>query len=111
MHQSFHVKLISGCIKQFRPSAIIKSNFCPEHNNSSGVGGVKVAEAFPEGRGSPHGCGLRARLTGHYLAPDPVAEGDKLKVPRSGDFVRQSPGAGVAAIGRPAPFNLYGEAH
>lgn len=24
--------------------------------------------------------------------PDPVAEGDKLKVPRSGDFVRQSPG-------------------
>ncbi|MBV7223280.1 hypothetical protein CSB64_000005, partial [Escherichia coli] len=27
-----------------------------------------------------------------YLAPDPVAEGDKLKVPRSGDFVRQSPG-------------------
>ncbi|WP_213055942.1 hypothetical protein, partial [Escherichia coli] len=29
MHQSFHVKLISGCIKQFRPSAIIKSNFLP----------------------------------------------------------------------------------
>ncbi|HGV6629917.1 TPA: hypothetical protein PI053_RS00005, partial [Escherichia coli] len=55
-------------------------------------GGVKIAEAFPEGRGSPHGCGLRARLTGRYLAPDPVAEGDKLKVPRSGDFVRQSPG-------------------
>ena len=65
-------------------------------------GGVKIAEAFPEGRGSPHGCGLRARLTGRYLAPDPVAEGDKLKVPRSGDFVRQSPGVqGAAAIGRP----------
>ena len=65
-------------------------------------GGVKIAEAFPEGRGSPHGCGLRARLIGHYLAPDPVAEGDKLKVPRSGDFVRQSPGVqGAAAIGRP----------
>ncbi|HCD3023658.1 TPA: hypothetical protein NBM32_003174, partial [Escherichia coli] len=31
-------------------------------------------------------------LQGRYLAPDPVAEGDKLKVPRSGDFVRQSPG-------------------
>ncbi len=42
------LKLISGCIKQFRPSAIIKSNFCPEHNNSSGVGGVKIAEAFPK---------------------------------------------------------------
>ncbi|WP_201757857.1 hypothetical protein, partial [Escherichia coli] len=67
-----------------------------------GVGGVKIAEAFPEGRGSPHGCGLRARLTGRYLAPDPVAEGDKLTVPRSGDFVRQSPGVhGEAAIGRP----------
>ncbi|EGE4990883.1 hypothetical protein EC991805_2602, partial [Escherichia coli 99.1805] len=31
-------------------------------------------------------------LQGRFLAPDPVAEGDKLKVPRSGDFVRQSPG-------------------
>ena len=41
-------------------------------------------------------------LQGCYLAPDPVAEGDKLKVPRSGDFVRQSPGVqGAAAIGRP----------
>ncbi|KAA1842003.1 hypothetical protein EA193_13190 [Escherichia coli] len=28
------------------------------------LGGVKIAEAFPEGRGSPHGCGLRARFTG-----------------------------------------------
>ncbi|MBW6099589.1 hypothetical protein KZ773_20755 [Escherichia coli] len=52
----------------------------------------KSLKRSPEGRGSPHGCGLRARLTGRYLAPDPVAEGDKLKVPRSGDFVRQSPG-------------------
>ncbi|MCO0564300.1 hypothetical protein MLQ16_08855, partial [Escherichia coli] len=51
-----------------------------------------------------------------YLAPDPVAEGDKLKVPRSGDFVRQSPGVqGAAATGRPralpAPVALYGIAH
>ncbi|KUH01181.1 hypothetical protein ARC82_18290 [Escherichia coli] len=29
IHQNFHVKLISGCIKQFRPSSIIKSNFLP----------------------------------------------------------------------------------
>jgi len=36
---------------------------CTWFANSSGVGGVKIAEAFPEGRGSPHGCGLRARLT------------------------------------------------
>ncbi|WP_409349727.1 hypothetical protein [Escherichia coli] len=74
--------------------------------NRTGVGGVKIAEAFPEGRGSPHGCGLRARLTGRYLAPDPVAEGDKLKVPRSGDFVRQSPGAAGAATGRPPARSL-----
>ncbi|HGU8389159.1 TPA: hypothetical protein ACNBLH_001141, partial [Escherichia coli] len=39
---------------------------------------------------------------GCYLAPDPVAARDKLRVPRSGDFVRQSPGVqGAAAIGRP----------
>ncbi|MFH4891310.1 hypothetical protein AAFL55_21485, partial [Escherichia coli] len=42
-----------------------------------------------------------------YLAPDPVAEGDKLKVPRSGDFVRQSPGVqGAAATGRPLARSL-----
>ncbi|WGJ34804.1 hypothetical protein [Escherichia coli] len=41
-------------------------------------------------------------LQGRYLAPDPVAAGDKLKEPRSGDFVRQSPGVqGAAATGRP----------
>ncbi|OZZ57784.1 hypothetical protein CDA35_14455, partial [Klebsiella pneumoniae] len=27
---------------------------------TAGVGGLKIAETFPEGRGSPHGCGLRA---------------------------------------------------
>ncbi|PSZ13741.1 hypothetical protein C7B04_21030 [Escherichia sp. 4726-5] len=37
-----------------------------------------------------------------YLAPDPVAVRDKPRAPRSGDFVRQSPGVqGAAAIGRP----------
>ncbi|TGB88992.1 hypothetical protein CRI65_02410 [Escherichia sp. E3659] len=36
-----------------------------------------------------------------YLAPDPVAVRDKPRVPRSGDFVRQSLGVqGAAAIGR-----------
>ncbi|HEI0193591.1 TPA: hypothetical protein SIE48_000542 [Escherichia coli] len=36
------------------------------------------------------------------LAPDPVAARDKLREPRSGDFVRQSQGVqGAAAIGRP----------
>ena len=38
----------------------------------------------------------------HLLAPDPVAVRDKSRAPRSGDFVRQSPGVqGAAAIGRP----------
>ncbi|PAX39953.1 hypothetical protein CLI87_03740, partial [Klebsiella pneumoniae] len=27
---------------------------------TGGAGGLKIAETFPEGRGSPHGCGLRA---------------------------------------------------
>jgi len=50
------------------------------------------------------------------LAPDPVAARDKLREPRSGDFVRQSLGGqGAAAIGRPlrapAPVTLYGIAH
>ncbi|CTQ13011.1 hypothetical protein BN1007_40325 [Klebsiella variicola] len=27
---------------------------------TAGVGGLNIAETFPEGRGSPHGCGLRA---------------------------------------------------
>ncbi|PPK21332.1 hypothetical protein CSC88_24710 [Klebsiella pneumoniae] len=41
-------------------------------------------------------------LQGCSLAPDPVAVRDKLRAPRSGDFVRQSPGVqGAAAIGRP----------
>ncbi|AQV28060.1 hypothetical protein BE964_24280 [Escherichia coli] len=44
--------------------------------NRTGVGGVKIA--------------------------DPVAVRDKSRAPRSGDFVRQSPGVqGAAAIGRP----------
>ncbi|PNC14416.1 hypothetical protein CK476_05405 [Escherichia coli] len=44
--------------------------------NRTGVGGVKIA--------------------------DPVAVRDKSRAPRSGDFVRQSPGVqGAAALGRP----------
>ena len=41
-------------------------------------------------------------LQGRSLAPDPVAARDKLREPRSGDFVRQSLGVqGATAIGRP----------
>ncbi|MBW6099027.1 hypothetical protein KZ773_03320 [Escherichia coli] len=46
-------------------------------------------------------------LQGCYLAPDPVAVRDKPRAPRSGDFVRQSPGVqGAAAIGRPPARSL-----
>ena len=38
----------------------------------------------------------------HMDVGDPVAVRDKPRAPRSGDFVRQSPGVqGAAAIGRP----------
>ncbi|MCZ5812793.1 hypothetical protein O5265_04600 [Escherichia coli] len=55
-------------------------------------------------------------LQGRSLTPDPVAARDKLREPRSGDFVRQSLGVqGAAAISRPcalpAPVTLYGIAH
>ncbi|STH73098.1 Uncharacterised protein [Escherichia coli] len=69
IHQNFHVKLITGVSSNFVHPRLSNLTFCPEHKNSAGVGGVKIAETFPEGRGSPHGCGLRARLTGRYSRP------------------------------------------
>ena len=63
---------------------------------------LKIAEAFPAGRGSPHGCGLRARLAGTLHRARPEAGRDKPKAPRSGDFLAGSPGVqGAAATGRP----------
>ncbi len=65
---------------------------------TAGVDGLKIAETFPEGRGSPHGCGLRACR-------------DKSKGPRSGDFAGRSPGVqGEAATGLPlcAPCAMKG---
>ena len=63
---------------------------------------LKIAEAFPYGRGSPHGCGLRARLAGTLHRARPEAGRDKPKAPRSGDFPAGSPGVqGEAATGRP----------
>ncbi len=66
------------------------------------AGGLKIAETFPEGRGSPHGCGLRAVFCTDAASARPGACRDKSKVPRSGDFGGQSPGVqGAAATGRP----------
>ncbi|KUQ14213.1 hypothetical protein AWI09_21000, partial [Klebsiella aerogenes] len=58
---------------------------------TAGVGGLKIAETFPEGRGSPHGCGLRAVFCKDAASARPEACRDKSKVPRSGDFGGQSP--------------------
>ncbi|CAM6327295.1 Uncharacterised protein [Klebsiella quasipneumoniae] len=66
------------------------------------AGGLKIAETFPEGRGSPHGCGLRAVFCRDAASARPDACRDKSKAPRSGDFAGRSPGVqGAAATGRP----------
>ncbi len=69
---------------------------------TAGTGGLKIAETFPEGRGSPHGCGLRAVFCMDAASARPEACRDKSKGPRSGDFAGRSPGVqGAAATGRP----------
>ena len=69
---------------------------------TAGAGGLKIAETFPEGRGSPHGCGLRAVFCRDAASARPAACRDKSKGPRSGDFAGPSPGVqGAAATGRP----------
>ena len=76
---------------------------------TAGAGGLKIAETFPEGRGSPHGCGLRAVFCMDAASARPEACRDKSKGPRSGDFAGRSPGVqGAAATGRPlcAPCTL-----
>ncbi len=59
---------------------------------TAGAGGLKIAETFPEGRGSPHGCGLRAVFCRDAASARPAACRDKSKGPRSGDFAGRSPG-------------------
>ena len=78
---------------------------------TAGAGGLKIAETFPEGRGSPHGCGLRAVFCTDAASARPEACRDKSKAPRSGDFAGRSPGVqGAAATGRPlcAPCAMPG---
>ncbi|PLC85082.1 hypothetical protein B6I41_01230 [Klebsiella pneumoniae] len=69
---------------------------------TAGAGGLNIAETFPEGRGSPHGCGLRAVFCKDAASARPEACRDKSKAPRSGDVAGRSPGVqGAAATGRP----------
>ncbi|OYJ06963.1 hypothetical protein CI682_12085, partial [Klebsiella pneumoniae subsp. pneumoniae] len=63
---------------------------------------LNIAETFPAGRGSPHGCGLRAVFCTDAASARPEACRDKSKAPRSGDVAGRSPGVqGAAATGRP----------
>ena len=78
---------------------------------TAGADGLKIAETFPEGRGSPHGCGLRAVFCTDAASARPEACRDKSKGPRSGDFAGRSPGVqGEAATGLPlcAPCAMKG---
>ncbi|PXK35883.1 hypothetical protein DMR24_16920 [Klebsiella variicola] len=69
---------------------------------TAGAGGLNIAETFPAGRGSPHGCGLRAVFCRDAASARPEACRDKSKAPRSGDVAGRSPGIqGAAATGRP----------
>ncbi|SQC49597.1 Uncharacterised protein [Klebsiella pneumoniae] len=69
---------------------------------TAGVGGLNIAETFPAGRGSPHGCGLRAVFCTDAASARPEACREKSKAPRSGDVAGRSPGVqGAAATGRP----------
>ncbi len=69
---------------------------------TAGAGGLNIAETFPKGRGSPHGCGLRAVFCRDAASARPEACRDKSKAPRSGDVAGRSPGVqGAAATGRP----------
>ncbi|VEC59629.1 Uncharacterised protein [Klebsiella aerogenes] len=69
---------------------------------TAGAGGLNIAETFPEGRGSPHGCGLRAVFCRDAASARPEACRDKSKGPRSGDVAGRRPGVqGTAATGRP----------
>ncbi|MBX4490271.1 hypothetical protein D2920_05345, partial [Klebsiella pneumoniae] len=65
-------------------------------------GGLNIDEAFPAGRGSPDGCGLRAVFCTDAASARREACREKSKVPRSGDVAGRSPGVqGAAATGRP----------
>ncbi|PLC37629.1 hypothetical protein C0Q87_11080 [Klebsiella aerogenes] len=91
-----------GCALSGLPFVRPAFNFFTTLDETAGADGLKIAETFPEGRGSPHGCGLRAVICRDAASARPEACRDKSKVPRSGDFGGQSPGVQrAAATGRP----------
>ena len=68
--------------------------FCKlDLQNSSGAGGVKIFEEYPEEAWAAHMDVGEGVLQGRYLAPDPVAERRiNGRYPLHGDFVRQKLG-------------------
>ncbi|PXM23333.1 hypothetical protein D4M58_04110 [Klebsiella variicola] len=59
---------------------------------TAGAGGLNIAKTFPEGRGSPQGCGLRAVFCTDAASARREACRDKSKAPRRGDVAGRSPG-------------------
>ncbi|VGP78187.1 hypothetical protein SB6094_00949 [Klebsiella quasivariicola] len=84
------------------PGLHLKITAGPGAAETAGADGLNIAETFPEGRGSPHGCGLRAVFCKDAASARPEACRDKSKAPRSGDVAGRSPGVqGAPATGRP----------
>ncbi|MCS5807991.1 hypothetical protein LNO89_10925 [Klebsiella pneumoniae subsp. pneumoniae] len=94
--------LYAGWRLRLYPAYNPKSPLAQGAAETAGAGGLNIAETFPEGRGSPHGCGLRAVFCRDAASARPEACRDKSKAPRSGDVAGRSPGVqGAAATGRP----------
>ena len=68
---------------------------------TAGVAASKIAETFPEGRGSPHGCGAEAVFCTDAASPDPKPAGISRR-DRVAVICWPEPGVqGAAATGRP----------
>ncbi|PLL75941.1 hypothetical protein CWN62_23230, partial [Klebsiella pneumoniae] len=64
-----------------RPTGSVQPgvNLPTSATKTAGVGGLNIAETFPEGRGSPHGGGLRAVFCRDAASARPEACRDKSK--------------------------------
>ena len=68
---------------------------------TAGAGGLKIAETFPEGRGSPHGCGLRAVFCRDAASARPAACRISRRYHAVAILLAGARGTGAAATGRP----------
>ncbi|MED6102271.1 hypothetical protein, partial [Klebsiella pneumoniae] len=61
---------------------------------TAGADGLKIAETFPEGRGSPHGCGLRAVFCLQKIREIFCVNEEKTDISEGKRMVRKSPNNG-----------------